>query len=518
MTRKPIALLTALALAGCSLAPPYHRPTIAPPPGGWKTADGWRAANPNDAAIRFDWWTAYNDPVLNDLEARAILHNQTVAQAAATWRQARAATREARASLFPTVTAEGAVTHSYSGGSSTIVNGGTITNPGTTTGTGTGTSTGTGTTTTTTTVSRGRASTNYRVDIGASWEPDLFGRISNTVSNARATEQARLADLANARVAIEGELATDYLSLRSADAQIASLTATVAAFQKAFTIANNRYTVGIVARTDVFQAQSQLASAQSDLEGERRTRAQFEDAVAVLAGENPASFTLPATTTWTPITPAIPLSIPSALLERRPDIASAERQVAAANALIGVQRAAFFPTVNLTGNVGFDNNSLSGLFSAPAFLWSLGASVAQTLLDFGARSARVAQARAAYDAAVANYRQVTLTAFQQVEDNLIASQILARQEAFLRTASTAADRSEQTLLNQYRAGITVYSNVVTAQATALAARRALLQGQLDRQTATVALVQALGGGWTQADLTSGAEATRAGAVQAAQPH
>ncbi|HEX5184896.1 MAG TPA: efflux transporter outer membrane subunit [Allosphingosinicella sp.] len=516
MTRKTIALMTAFALAGCSLAPPYHRPSIAPPPGGWKTVDGWRPANPNDGAVRSDWWTAYDDPVLNDLEARAILHNQTLAQAAATWRQARAATREARASLFPTVTAEGAVTHSYSGGGRTVITGGTI-NPGSG-GTGTGTGTG-GTGTTVTTATSGRSSTNYRVDIGASWEPDLFGRVRNTVSNARATEQARLADLANARVALEGELATDYLSLRAADAQIASLTATVTAFQKALTIADNRYTVGIAARTDVFQAQSQLASAQSDLEGERRTRAQFEDAVAVLAGENPASFTLPAVAAaWTPVTPEIPLSIPSALLERRPDIAAAEREVAGANANIGVERAAFFPTVNLTGQAGFDNNALSGLFSAPAFLWSLGASVAQTLLDFGARSARVAQARAAYDAAVANYRQVTLTAFQQVEDNLIAGQILARQETYLRTASIAADRSEQTLLNQYRAGITVYTNVVTAQATALSARRALIQGQLDRQNAAVALVQALGGGWTAADLTNGSEAGRAAAIQAAQPH
>ncbi len=520
MTRRPIALVAALALAGCSLAPPYHRPSIAPPPGGWKTAEGWRPANPNDAAIRSDWWTAYNDPFLNDLESRAILHNQTLAQAAATWRQARAATREARASLFPTVTAEGSVTHSYSGGGSTIITGGTITNPGTggTGSTGTGTGTGTGTTTVTS-VSHGRASTNYHVDIGASWEPDLFGRISNTVSNARATAEARLADLANARVAIEGELATDYLSLRAADAQVASLASTVAAFQKSLTITNNRYTVGIVAKTDLFQAQSQLASAQSDLEAERRTRAQFEDAIAVLAGENPASFTItPLTTTWNPVTPDIPLNIPSALLERRPDIASAERQVAAANANIGVERAAFFPTVNLTGQAGFDNNTLSGLFSAPAFLWSLGASVAQTLLDFGARSARVAEARAAYDAAVANYRQVSLTAFQQVEDNLIAGQILARQEAYLRTASTAADQAEQTLLNQYRVGITVYTNVVTAQATALSARRALITAQLDRQTAAVALVQALGGGWTQADLTNGTDASRAAAVQQAQPH
>lgn len=493
------------ALAGCSLAPPYHPPTIAPPPGGWKTADGWRPANPNDAAPRSDWWTDYRDPLLDDLMARAILHNQTLAQAAATWRQATAVTREARATLFPTVSATGAVTHSFSGGGRTVISGGTV---------GTGTGTGTGTTT----VTSGRSTTNYRLDVDASWQPDLFGKVANTVSNARATALARLADLANARLAIEGQLATDYLSLRAADAQIASLTTSVQAFQKALTIATNRYTVGIVARTDVFQAQSQLATAQSDLEGQRRIRAQFEDGIAVLAGENPASFTIPSLgTAWAPVTPNIPLSLPSYLLERRPDIAAAERLTAAANAQIGVDRAAFFPALSLTGQAGFDNNSLSGLFSAPAFLWSLGAQVVQTLFDAGARSARVAQSRAAYDAAVANYRQVTLTGFQQVEDNLIAVQILARQEAYARAASVAADRSEQTLLNQYRAGITIYSNVVTAQATALAARRALIQSELDRQNAAVALVQALGGGWSQADLASGAEAARAGAIQAAQP-
>jgi NodT family efflux transporter outer membrane factor (OMF) lipoprotein len=502
----------ALALAACSLAPPYHRPSIAPPPGGWKTVDGWRQANPNDGAIRSDWWADYRDPILDDLMARAILHNQTLAQAAATWRQARAATREARAALFPTVTASGGVTHSFSGGGRTIITGGTI---GGGTGTGTGTGSGTGTTTT----SSGRSTNNFRLDIGADWQPDFFGQVSNTVSNARATEQARLADLANARLAIEGELATDYLSLRAADAQIASLAATVQAFQKALTIATNRYNAGIVARTDVFEAQSQLASAQSDLEGQRRTRAQFENGIAVLIGENAASFTLASVgTAWRPVMPEIPLSLPSSLLERRPDIASAERQVAAANALIGVQRAAFFPQISLSGQAGFNNNSLSGLFSAPAFLWSLGAQVVQTIFDAGARSARVAQARAAYDAAVANYRQVTLTAFQQVEDNLIAVEVLARQEAYLRTASIAADRSEATLLNQYRAGITVYTNVVSAQATALAARRALIQGQLDRQNAAAALVQALGGGWSQADLASGAEAARAAAIEAAQPH
>ena len=506
MTLRRIAPPLALtALAGCSLAPPYHRPEVATAAPAWKSVEGWRPANPNDGAPRSDWWTTFGDPALNDLVARADAHNQTLAQAAATWRMATAATREARASLFPTVSANGSVTHSYSG-SGQVITGSVIPGSGSGTGTGSGS-----------TVASGRSATSYRVNLQASWQPDLFGSVLNTVRNARYTEEARLADLANARLALQGELVTDYLSLRATDAQIASLTATVEAYKRALTITTNRYNAGIVAHTDVFQAQSQLASAQSDLEGETRTRAQFEDAIAMLIGENPASYRLPAAAdAWAPVVPDVPVSLPSSLVERRPDIASAERQVAAANAQIGVNRAAFFPTIGLTGSGGFENNSLSGLFSAASALWSLGASVAETLLDFGARSARVAQSRAAYDATVANYRQVTLTAFQDVQDNLIAQEVLARQEGYLRTASVAADKSEQTLRNQYQAGIAVYTDVVSAQATALSARRALIQGQLDRQTAIVALIQALGGGWSAADLASGAERVRAEALDPAR--
>ncbi|WP_294334182.1 efflux transporter outer membrane subunit [uncultured Sphingomonas sp.] len=478
---RPIASLLALsALAGCSLAPPYQRPEVATAtPAAWKTVDGWRPANPNDGALRPDWWTSFGDATLDDLIARANAHNQTLAQAAANWRQASAATREARATLFPTVSATGSVTHTQSGAS--------VRNA---------TDSGTGAT-----VVNGQSSDSYRVNVQASWQPDLFGSVTNTVRNARYTEEARLADVANARLAIQGELVTDYLSLRATDATIASLSATVEAYKRSLEIASNQYKAGIVAKTDVFQAQSQLASAQSDLEGQARTRAQYEDAIAVLIGENPAGFRIPsAGTAWTPVVPEAPVAVPSALVERRPDIAAAERAVAAANATIGINRAAFFPTVSLTGSGGFSSDALSSLFDAGATLWSLGASLTQTLLDFGARGARVAQSRAAYDAAVANYRQVTLTAFQGVQDNLVAQEVLARQEKYLRTASIAADQSETTLRNQYRAGIVVYSNVVSAQATALSARRALIQAQLDRQTAYVALVQALGGGWTLADL------------------
>jgi NodT family efflux transporter outer membrane factor (OMF) lipoprotein len=501
--KKSLALLPVLLLSGCSFAPHYARPAT-PQAQSWKTAEGWQLANPSDGAPRSDWWALFSDPTLNDLVVRADAHNQTVAQAAATYRQAVATTKEARASLFPTVGANGSVTHSHSG-SGRVINGDTIGG-----GTGTGTGTGNGTST----VSSGSSSTNYRLNLQASWTPDLFGSTLNTVRNARYTEEARLADLANARLALQGELVTDYLSLRGSDAQIASYTATVQAYQRALDIATNRYNAGIAPHTDVWQAQSQLASAQSDLEGQKRTRAQFEDAIAVLVGENPAAFTLPSIgTTWAPVTPDVPLSLPSTLLERRPDIASAERAVAAANAQIGVAKAAFFPTVSLSGSGGFENDSLSGLFSSGATLWSLGAQVAETILDFGARSARVKEARAAYDAAVANYRQVTLTAFQDVQDNLVADQILTRQEGLLRSASVAADKSETSLLAQYKAGTIVYTDVVTAQATALTARRALIQGQQDRQNAAVALIQALGGGWQAADLTNGQEAARAAPVK-----
>jgi NodT family efflux transporter outer membrane factor (OMF) lipoprotein len=485
---RSLPLLAATLLAGCSLAPHYARPTVATP-AQWKTEDGWQPAQPADGVDHGAWWQAFGNPVLNELITRADAHNQTLAQAAATYRQAHAVTREARASLFPTVGLDGSVTHTYSGGSRTIVTGGVASGGGGSSG--------------------GHTSNNYSVGLDASWQPDLFGSISNTVANDRLTEQARLADLANARLALHGELASDYLSLRAADAQITSLAATVEAYKRSLAIATNRYNAAIGIHSDVWQAQSQLASAESDLEGEKQTRAQFEDAIAMLVGEAAPSFTLAAVPGWAPVTPDVPVDMPSTLLERRPDIASAERAVAAANAEIGVAKAAFFPVVSLSGSGGFNSDTISSLLKSSSSLWSLGASVAETILDFGARSARVAQTRAAYDAAVANYRQVTLTAFQDVQDQLVAACVLARQEVLLREASVAADKSENSLRDQYKAGTVIYTDVVTAQATALAARRALIQGQVDRQNAAVALVQALGGGWKAADITNGAEAARA---------
>ncbi|HEY0270956.1 MAG TPA: efflux transporter outer membrane subunit, partial [Sphingomonas sp.] len=318
MTLKTrLSLLAATLLAGCSFAPHYARPSVAAPP-AWKTEAGWQQARPESGVDQGAWWRAFGDPVLDDLMTRADAHNQTIAQAAATYRQAHYVTREERAALFPTVGVDGSVTHTHSGGSRTIVTGGVATGGGDSSRSG------------------GTSTNNYTVGLDASWTPDLFGSVSNSVANDKATEQARLADLAAARLTLHAELATDYLSLRAADAQIASLAATVEAYKRSLQIATNRYNAAIGIHSDVWQAQSQLASAQSDLEGEKQTRATFEDAIAVLVGEPAPSFQLAAVAGWTPVTPDVPLVMPSTLLERRPDIASAERAVAAANAEIGV--------------------------------------------------------------------------------------------------------------------------------------------------------------------------------------
>lgn len=468
------AVSCALLLAGCAVGPKYVRPE-ATTPAAYKTVPGWTGATPSDHIDRGKWWQVFGDPVLDALAERALTVNQTIAQAEATYRQARAVTREQRSSLFPVVDLSGSGTRSGTGGGNTV------------------TTIGTGGTTTTSSSSNNASS--YQVSIGASWEPDLFGRIRRTIDNASATAEARLADLASSQLSIEGELATNYFNLREADAEIALVRQTIAGYERALKIATNRYNAGIVARTDVFQAQSQLATTRSELQGLDRNRRTYENAIAVLVGEPASSFTVPVTT-WIPTVPNVPTGLPSEILQRRPDIASAEREVAAANATIGIETSAFFPTVTLSGEGGVQASGIGKLFASSASLWSFGASLAQTLFDAGARRARVAQARAAYDVTVAAYRQTVLVAFQDVEDQLTASRILARQETLLRDAVTASNRAEANTLNQYEAGLITYTDVVTAQATALNARRNALQTAVDRQTAAVALIQALGGAWS----------------------
>jgi NodT family efflux transporter outer membrane factor (OMF) lipoprotein len=459
-----------LALAGCSLAPPYQRPATVTP-AAFKEASGWQPATPADAVAKGQWWLLFDDAVLNRLEGRVSVNNQNVAAAAAANEQAPAAVREARASLFPTVDLTAGATRagSFGNGQTTIIGGNTV-------------STGS------------NGSRRYSVSLGATWEPDLWGRIRNTVSQQKALAQASQADLANATLSAQGELAADYLQLRGIEHQKAILDATVTAYARALQITTNRYNQGVVAKVDVLQAQTQLDSARASAADLGRQRAAFEHAIAVLVGENPSSFTL-APAAWSPTVPDVPGILPSVLLERRPDVAAAERRVKAANANIGIQRSAFFPTVGLSGDLGTQSSRLGSLFTAASSIWSLGLTAAETLLDFGARSARVAEARAAYNQAVAQYRQTALTAFQQTEDELAAARILAYVAQQRSSAAASANRVEALTQNQYVAGQIAYSDVITAQTTALSARQTEASAIVDRQLAAVSLIQAIGGSW-----------------------
>ncbi|MFZ3140189.1 efflux transporter outer membrane subunit [Polaromonas sp.] len=464
-TLHPCKLLVAalaLALGGCAVGPDYQRPTTLAV-SAFKEAEGWVAAAPADALERGPWWLLFGDPVLDGLAARVEVLNQNVAAAVAAYAQARAVVREQRASLFPTVTLDGGANRSHSSSSS---------------------ATGSG----------GRTGNSYQLSMGASWEPDVWGRLGRAVGSSSASAQASAADLASARLSAQGELAINYLTLRQLDAQKALLESTLTGYQRTLEITQNRYRAGIAAKTDVLQAQTQLANAQADDAGLVRQRAQLEHAIAVLVGEAPGNFSLPSAD-WKPVVPEVPVGVPSTLLQRRPDIASAERGVAVANEQIGIARAAYYPSLPLGASYGFGASRVADLFSASSSVWSLGLSAAQTLFNAGATRARVEGSEAAHAQAVARYRQTVLTAFQGVEDQLAATRVLLAQQDLRRQASEAADQVEQQVLNRYRSGQVSYTEVITAQATALNARRALVQAMADRQTTAVALIQSLGGGW-----------------------
>ncbi|RYY84449.1 MAG: efflux transporter outer membrane subunit, partial [Comamonadaceae bacterium] len=316
--------------------------------------------------------------------------------------------------------------------------------------------------------------------------------------------QASEADLAAARLSAVGELAINYFSLREADAELALLADTIEGYERSYTIARNRYEAGIAAQSDVLQAQTQLVNTRAERVALQRSRDTLEHAIAVLIGAAPADFRLPALAAWSPTVPAVPLGVPSTLLQRRPDIAAAERAVAVANAQIGIERSAYYPSLSLGGSLSRSATRVQDLFSASTTLWALGISATQVLFDAGAIGARVDAARAGHEAAVARYRQTVLAAFQNIEDQLTATASLAQQEALRREASAAADKTEQQILNRYRAGQVSYTEVVTAQASALSARRTVLQLQVNRQTAAVGLIQGLGGGWDAGGLTGAA--------------
>jgi NodT family efflux transporter outer membrane factor (OMF) lipoprotein len=458
------------------VGPDYVRPSTPAAP-AYKE-QGWRPAQPADLAPRGDWWTLFGDPTLNGLAERVSVSNQNVAAAEAAYRQAEALVREQRAALFPTIDSAAGVTRSGSGsrGGGTIVS----------TGGGSTVVSGGG----------GRTTNTFRASIGASWEPDVWGRIRRTIESARGEAQASEADLANAKLSAQGALAVDYFDLRQSDAEIALLTEVSAGYRRSLQITQNRYDAGIAPHSDVLTARSQLSSTEADVANLRLARAQFEHAIAVLVGEAPETFSLPADPAWRPAIPEIPAGVPSTLLQRRPDIAAAERRAASSSAQIGVAVAAYFPDLTLSGSYGFAGSALAGLFGASSSVWSIGASVAETLFDAGARGARVSQAHAAYDQAVAQYRQTVLSAFQDVEDQLAGQRELAAQYDLRRQAAADAQQAAVMVLNQYKEGQVDYTSVATAQATALGARRTLVQAGAQRQTTAVALVQALGGGWT----------------------
>ena len=453
-------MCAALLLAGCSLAPPYERPSV-DVPAAFKEAPAadsmWLPAAPADELDRGAWWGLFGDAQLSQLVAQVKVSNQNVASAVASYAQAQALVREQRASLFPSLALDAGATRA--GGSAAQ--------------------------------STGNA---FHVTFNASWEPDIWGKLQLAVTSAQASAEASGANLAAARLSAQAALATDYFALREADNEIALLKSAVDAYQRALRITQNQYDVGIAQRTDVLQAQTQLETTQANLVSTVGQRARLEHAIALLIGKPPAEFTLPAGS-WNAKVPAVPLVVPSELLQRRPDIAAAERAVAASNAQIGIARAAYYPSLGLSGSAGAVGIALPALFDVSSTLWSVGLSAAQTLFDAGATKARVEGAYAARDVAIANYRQTVLAAFQAVEDQLATIRSLAEQEGARRAASEAADRTEQLTLNQYLQGQVPYTTVVTAQVTALNARQALSQLMSSRQAAVIGLIQAMGGGF-----------------------
>jgi len=467
------ASLTAAAIAGavsllaaCTLGPNYARPGVEAP-AAYKEAQGWKPAQPRENEPRGPWWSVFDDPQLDALVREVEVSNQTIKAAEARVREARALTQQAQAAFFPIVTANAGATRSSGRGSA----GQSVDN------------------------SQGGGPRNsFNVALDVNWEIDLWGRVRRTVEAGEATAQASLADLEAAKLSAQAQLAQDYFLLRAQDAQIRLLNDTVDAYQKSLKLTQNQYAVGVAARADVAQAETQLKSTQAQALDAGVQRAQLEHAIAVLLGKAPADFSIAPEAVPTTF-PPIPPGLPSELLERRPDIAAAERRTAAANAQVGVAEAAFFPSLTLSATGGFQSSVLSQLFSLPSRYWSLGPALAQTLFDAGLRRAQTAQAMATYDENVANYRQTVLAGFQEVEDNLAALRIL-EQEALVQDEAVKSARESLTItLNQYRAGTANYLAVVVAQATALSNERAALAILGRRLTASVTLIKALGGGW-----------------------
>ena len=467
--RRAASLTVAVlgALSGCSLSPRYQRPSVPAAPDAYKEAGEWKLATPADGRPRGRWWTMFNDQALDDLETQVSEANQSLRAALARLEQARAETRSAHAGSFPTLTAEASATRQR-----TSLNAPTY--------------------------APGRPTTgNVFIAEGVlGYELDLFGRVRNTVAGARASEQASAGDVAALDLSVHAELASDYFTLRGLDLQQQLLDRTVADYAKALQLTENLYRGGAAAIADVQQAQAQLETARTQAEDTRLRRARTEHAIAVLIGREPSDFTLPPRAEGAELpVPDLAPGLPSQLLERRPDVAAAERRVAAANAAIGVARAAYFPVFSLLGTAGVESTAASDWISAPNRFWSVGPQALMTLFDAGAHAAQSAAAHAAYDEQVANYRGTVLTAFQEVEDGLAALRQLQRESVSQAAAVTATQGALDQANLRYKGGLVSYLEVVSTENAALAARLAAVDIGIRRTNAAVLLVKALGGDW-----------------------
>jgi NodT family efflux transporter outer membrane factor (OMF) lipoprotein len=474
-----IAATAALIASGCAVGPNYKRPPF-DTAAAYKEQDGWKPSEPADTLTRGPWWLIFHDDVLNDLESRVALSNENIMAQAAAVLEARELVRQAQASFWPTLSVSTSAERTSSGAGGFVIPGG-----------------GTGSAAFSSAASS--TSTFYSAGVSLDWGLDIWGQVRRNVESAKASAQSSVAALAAAQLSAQAELATDYFQLRAQDQLQILLQDTVVADQKALNITEARYKVGVAYKADIVTAQTQLLSAQAQQVNAAIQRATLEHAIAVLVGLQPVAFSLKPTSLATTI-PTVPPGVPSMLLERRPDIAEAERNMAAANAKIGVAIAAFFPSLTLSGSDNYQGSTFDKLIRASNRVWSFGPSLAETLFNGGARWAQVGESRAAYQASVHDYRQTVLSGFEQVEDELVSLRVLEKQ-AVIEDELVKASREAETLtLNQYKAGTVPYSSVISAQTTRLASEETALSVQLNRFTASVALIDALGGGWETSQL------------------
>jgi NodT family efflux transporter outer membrane factor (OMF) lipoprotein len=475
ISSKPLAAAAALLLGGCMVGPDYHRPQVSVP-ATFHELPGWTQAQPDAEGPKGAWWTGFNDPLLNELEPLVEVSNQTVRQDYANYQEALAEVKVARSALFPTIGITGSGTRQRGAtGTSNASFGPTVNNSGS-------------------------------LEGNVSWAPDLWGSVRRTIEQNAATAQASEATLANATLSEQIALATAVIELRTSDANIDLLQQTVKAYQHYLNVVADQDKFGIVPPSDVLTARTQLENAQSSLIALGVARAQYAHAIAVLVGKNPEDLDIPHSTAM-PTLPSIPVGVPSTLLQRRPDIATAERQMASQNAAIGVAVAAYYPTVSLSALDGFTQSPLGGLLHVANYVWSLGGSATETLFDGGERSGEVAAAKAAYQGAVANYRGTVLTAFEDVENDLSGLRILAEQSDPLDAAVRDASRAAEIAFNEYQAGTVDYTTVATAQATQLSTQQTALSVQQSRLLDAASLIGDLGGGWSDSLLHDARTAT-----------